>query len=182
MYLILRDEVGMLYRDREYADLFVWRGQAAESPGMLSLVTVMQFAEGLTDRQAAEAVRSRIDWKYALGLALSDPGFHHSVLGDFRQRVIEGGKEGQLLDGMLVHLQAHGWVKARGRQRTDSSHVLAVVRQLNRLECIGESMRQALNDLAAVAPDWLLSQVTTDWFDLYGARFEAYRLPKEQAE
>lgn len=182
MYLILRDELGMLYRDSEYADLFVWRGQPAESPGMLSMVTVMQFAEGLTDRQAAEAVRGRIDWKYTLGLELTDPGFHHSVLGDFRQRVIEGGKEAQLLDGMLVHLKARGWVKARGRQRTDSSHVLAVVRQLNRLECVGESMRQALNDLAAVAPDWLLCPVTADWFDLYGARFEAYRLPKEQAE
>jgi transposase len=177
-YVRLRDELGPLYRDSEFADLFVWRGRPAESPGFLAMVTVMQFAEGLTDRQAVEAVRSRIDWKYALGLELTYSGFAHSVLHDFRERLIEGGAEMVLLDGLLQQVQTRGLVKARGRQRTDSTHILAAVRQLNRLECIGETLRNALNDLATVAPDWLVAQVTAEWFKLYGSRFENYRLPK----
>lgn len=181
-YTRLRDVLGPFYRDEEFKNLFVWRGRPAESPGFLAMVTVMQFAEGLTDRQAAEAVRSRIDWKYALGLELSYTGFAHSVLSEFRERMITGAAEMRLLDGLLARLQEKGWVRARGRQRTDSTHILAAVRQLNRLECIGETLRQTLNDLATVAPDWLVSQVTADWFDLYSVRFESYRLPKEKKE
>jgi transposase len=182
MYMDLRDELGAIYEDEQFAHMFVWRGRPAESPGLLALVTVMQFAEGLTDRQAAEAVRSRIDWKYALGLELTDTGFAHSALSEFRDRLVDGGEEAHLLDEMLAQLQERGWVKARGKQRTDSTHVLAIIRSLNRVELVGETMRRALNDLASVAPDWLVSQVDGDWFGLYGPRFEAYRLPKEKAE
>jgi len=136
----------------------------------------------LTDRQVAEAVRGRIDLKYALGLELTDPGFDYSVLSEYRDRLIAGGVESDLLDDMLEKFQERGWLKARGRQRTDSTYILAAIRKLNRLECVGETMRCALNDLAIVTPDWLLEQVTPDWFDLYGPRFEQYRLPKEKAE
>jgi len=181
-YIKMRDELGVLYQDSEFADLFPTTGQTAESPGQLALVTVMQFAEGLSDRQAAEAVRGRIDWKYALNMELTDPGFDHSILSEFRGRLIEGGGEERLLNDMLVKFKAKGWLKSRGRQRTDSTHVLAAVRQLNRLECVGETMRQALEALAEEAPEWLVSQITADWFDRYGPRFEAYRLPKEKAE
>ena len=181
-YIKMRDELGVLYQDSEFADLFPTTGQTAESPGQLALVTVMQFAEGLSDRQAAEAVRGRIDWKYALNMELTDPGFDHSILSEFRGRLIEGGAEERLLNDMLVKFKAKGWLKSRGRQRTDSTHVLAAVRQLNRLECVGETMRQALEALAEVAPEWLVSQIRSDWFDRYGPRFEAYRLPKEKAE
>ena len=182
MYMELRDKLGVLYEDEQFAHLFEWRGRPAESPGMLAMVTVMQYAEGLSDRQAAEAVRSRIDWKYALGLELSDTGFAHSALSEFRERLLAGGEAAHLLEEMLRQLQSRGWVKARGRQRTDSTHVLAMVRSLNRVECVGETMRQALNDLASVVPDWLLSQVSDEWFGLYGPRFEAYRLPKGKEE
>jgi transposase len=182
VYVRLRDELGPLYQDSEFAHLFVWRGRPAESPGLLAMVTIMQFAEGLTDRQAADAVRSRMDWKYALGLELGDPGFAHSVLSEFRQRLLDGGAEMHLLDGMLSNLQEQGWVKARGKQRTDSTHVFAVIRQLNRLECVGETMRNALNDLATVAPEWLMEQVPHEWYERYGSRFEAYRLPKKKGE
>ncbi len=181
-YIKMRDELGILYQDSEFADLFPTTGQRAESPGELALTTVMQFAEGLSDRQAAEAVRGRIDWKYALNKDLTDPGFDHSVLSEFRRRLIEGGAEERLLNDMLVKFKAKGWLKSRGQQRTDSTHVLAAVRQLNRLECVGETMRQALEALAEAAPEWLLSQVTRDWFDRYGPRFESYRLPKEKKE
>lgn len=182
VYMRLRDELGTLYEDSEFSDLFVWRGRPANSPGMLAMATVMQFAEGLTDRQAADAVRSRIDWKYALGLELTDTGFAHSVLGEFRRRLLEGGAEMRLLDEMLSQLQAAGWLKTRGGQRTDATHVFAAIRELNRLELVGETMRNVLNDLAAVAPEWLLGQVTADWFELYGPRFENYRLPQKKGE
>jgi len=183
VYMTMRDELGFWYKDSDFASLFTSsQGRPAESPGRLALVTVMQYAEGLADRQAADAVRSRIDWKYALGLELTDPGFDFSVLSEFRDRVIAGGAENQLLDDMLKRFRELGLLKARGRQRTDSSHVLAAIRKLNRLECMGETLRAALNALATVAPEWLLEQVTPDWFDRYGPRFEQYRLPKGKAE
>jgi transposase len=179
-YMKMRDELGVLYQDSEFADLFPTTGQSGLSPGELALTTVMQFAEGLSDRQAADAVRGRIDWKYALNKELSDPGFDHTVLSEFRGRLIAGGAEERLLNDMLVKFKQKGWLKSRGQQRTDSTHVLATVRQLNRLECVGETMRQVLEALAEAAPEWLLGQVTRDWFDRYGPRFESYRLPKEK--
>lgn len=183
VYMTMRDELGLWYKDSAFADLFPSnRGRPAESPGRLALITIMQFAEGLSDRQAAEAVRSRIDWKYALGLTLTDAGFHHSVLGEYRQRLLQGGAEEQLLEEMLRYLKERELLKSGGKQRTDSTHVLAAIRNLNRLECIGETLRQALNSLAVVVPEWLREQVSADWFELYGARFEEYRLPSEKSK
>ena len=178
VYMRMRDELGSIYQDELFATLFPRRGQPAEAPWRLALVTVMQFAEGLSDRQAADAVRSRIDWKYALSLELDDPGFDFSVLSEFRDRLISGGLEPQLLDAMLVLFRARGLLKARGRQRTDSTHVLAAVRALNRLELVGETLRAALNSLAIVAPDWLRALAPPQWFERYAERFEEYRLPK----
>ncbi len=183
IYMTMSDKLNIWYQDSDFASLFApHQGRPAESPGRLALITVMQYAEGLSDRQAAEAVRARIDWKYALGLELIDSGFDFSVLSEFRDRVIAGGAEQQLLDDMLKQFKGLGLLKARGRQRTDSTHVLAAIRKLNRLECVGETLRAALNTLAAVVPEWLLEQVTPDWFDRYGKRFEQYRLPKGKAE
>jgi transposase len=174
----LRDELGMIYTDEQFSDLFPERGRPAESPARLALVTVLQFAEGLPDRQAADAVRGRIDWKYALGLELSDPGFDFSVLSEFRARLIAGSAEERLLTAQLQLLQARGLVKAGGRQRTDSTHVLAVIRQLNRLELVGESLRYTLNELALVASDWLLTVAQPDWYERYGRRFDSFHLPE----
>jgi transposase len=176
-YLQLRDVLGSVYADGDFADLFPRRGQPAEAPWRLALVTVLQFAEGLSDRQTAEAVRSRIDWKYLLALELTDAGFHYSVLTEFRGRLVTGSATHRLLDGLLRECQARGWLKARGRQRTDATRVLGALRQLNRLECVGETLRQALNALATAAPDWLRAQVAPDWFDRYGRRLEESRLP-----
>ncbi len=154
----LRDALGAFYHDEDFADLFPARGQPAEAPWRLAVVTVLQFVEGLPDRQAADAVRSRLDWKYALSLELSDPGFDHSVLSEFRTRLVAGGAEERLLDLVLEQARAHGWLKERGQQRTDSTHVLAAVRALTRLECVGETLRHTLNVLAEVAPEWLRTQ------------------------
>src|SRR2546427_5435447 len=119
------DVLGPLFGNPEFADLYPKDGQPAADPAQLALVTVFQFAEGLTDRQAADAVRGRIDWKYALGLPLEDAGFDASVLSEFRTRLVEGGAEQQLLEGLLALCKERGWLKAGGKQRSDATHVLA---------------------------------------------------------
>jgi transposase len=179
-YLRLRDELGVVFDDAAFLDLYPRRGQPALPPWRLALATVLQFAEDLSDRQAADAVRSRIDWKYALGLELDDPGFDFSVLSEFRGRLAAGGAEQLLLDRMLVACKDRGLLKARSRQRTDSTHVLAATRDLNRLELVGETLRAALNALATVAPEWLRQRVPSEWFDRYSTRVEETRLPKGQ--
>lgn len=178
----LRDEFGALYEDEDFAALYPARGRPGLAPWRLALVTVLQFLEHLSDRQAADAVRARIDWKYALGLELTDPGFHFSVLTEFRQRLIDGGVEHLLLDRMLERFKARGLVRARGRRRTDSTHVLAAVHDLRLLELVAETLRATLDDLAAIAPDWLRTIVRPEWFERYGRRVEDYRLPKRQEE
>jgi len=142
----------------------------------------MQYAEGLTDRQAADAVRTWIDWKYALSLELTSTGFDFSVLSEFRSRLLANGAERRLFDLLLAHFRERGWIKARGKQRTDSTHVLAAIRTIRRLECVGETMRHALNVLAEVAPDWLLEQMDPEWAERYQKRFSDFRLPKEATE
>lgn len=137
VYLQMRDLFGSIYTDDEFVDLYPRDGQAALSPWRLALVTVMQYAENLSDRQAADAVRDRIAWKYALSLELTDAGFDYSVLSEFRTRLLVGNAGQRLLDRMLEQFQAHDLLKARGQQRTDSTHVLAAVRELNRLENVG---------------------------------------------
>jgi len=181
-YLTLRDKLETIYSDELFADLFPRVGQVAESPGRMAMVTVLQFAEGLTDRQAADAVRSRIDWKYILGLELGDPGFDYSVLSEFRGRLIAGKAEERLLDQLLTVLKEHHLIKDRSRQRTDSTHIWAAIRRINRLEKVGETLRAALNDLATMAPEWLKARIDADWYVRYGTRIEESRLPKEQKE
>ncbi len=181
-YLRMRDTLGPIYLNPEFATLFPATGQPACAPAQLALVTIMQFAEGLSDAQAADAVRSRIDWKYVLALDLTDAGFDSSVLSEFRTRLIAGGAEQLLFETMLTLFRDQGLLKARGRQRTDSTHVLAAIQVLNRLECVGETLRHALNTVATVAPAWLRPWVPAAWFDRYGRRFEEYRLPPGKAD
>jgi len=181
-YLRLRDDLGLFYMDEQFADLFPTRGQPAEVPWRLALVLVLQFVENLTDRQAADAVRARIDWKYLMGLELTDEGFDYSTLSAFRARLLDGDATHRLLDALLAHCKERGLLKARGRQRTDATHVLAAIRVLNRVECVGAAMRHALNTLAVAAPAWLRGQAATEWADRYAHRLESYRLPRGQAE
>lgn len=178
----IRDALGPLFQTADFAHLFPTLGQPALDPARLALVTVFQYLEGVSDRQAAENVRRCIDWKYALALPLEDRGFDASVLSEFRTRLIAGKAEQGLFDTILTSLRDRGLLKARGRQRTDSTHVLAAIRTLNRLACVAETLRHALNDLAAEAPDWLRAQVAPDWFDRYSHRVEEYRLPSDTGE
>lgn len=196
-YLALRDHFGPLFSDAEFGALFAHRGRPAESPGCLALVTLLQFAEGLSDRQAADAVRRCVDWKYLLGLELTDPGFHFSILSDFRARLLAGAQELRLFEALLERFAAAGLLKAGGKQRTDSTHVLAAIRNLSRLELAGETLRAALNALAEADPDWLWaflqhppsgeaaaspSEAAAGWGERYGRRFEERRLPQVDAQ
>ena len=174
----IREALGPLFEDESFAEAFPRRGRPAISPGALALVSVLQYAEGLTDRQAADQVRARMDWKFLLGLELDDPGFDFSVLGAFRSRLIEHGLEEKVLDVVLARCSEVGLLRSGGRQRTDSTHVLAAVRTLNRMEFVGETLRAALEALAAAAPQWLSPLVTADWVKRYGARVDSYRFPK----
>ena len=182
VFMQMRDALGPLYTNAQFAPLFSHTGHPAEDPARLALVLVMQFTEGLSDRQAADAVRGRIDWKYVLALELTDPGFDASILSEFRARLIQGGAEHLLLETVLTLLQERHLLKARGTQRTDSTHILAAIRTLNRLELVGETMRYALNRLAVVAPAWLRVHMQPEWAERYGTRVENYRFPKANTE
>ena len=127
IYLQLRDALGTIYQDQSFAHLFPHNGRPVEAPWRLVLITIMQFMEELPDRQAADAVRGRIDWKYLLGLDLTDPGFDAMVLCEFRKRLVQGDGAQLLLETVLELFKQQGWLKARGSQRTDSTHVLAKI-------------------------------------------------------
>src|SRR5918993_5005457 len=165
-----------------FADLYPQRGQPAYTPWRLALVTLLQFREGLSDRQAAEAVRARIDWKYLLALDLADAGFDHTVLCEFRGRLLDGDASERLLARVLDTARDAGLLKVRGRQRTDSTHVLAAVRALNRLELVAETLRAALNAIAVIAPDWLRTLAPPEWHERYDRRVEDRRLPKTEPQ
>jgi len=177
----IRDELGEVYADARFAAAFGVRGRPGISPGQLMMASVLQFSENLTDRQAAEAVRDRMTWKYALGLVLEDPGFDASVLSEFRSRLVAGDLTSLALDALLERLAGLGLVRAGGRQRTDSTHVLGAIRDLNRLELAGETLRAALEALAAAAPGWLAGVIDESWQQVYGARIDDLHLPDGQA-
>jgi transposase len=179
----IRDRLGQWLADEDFAAAFGIRGRPGWAPSRLALVTVLQRAEKLTDRLAAEAVRARLDWKYLLGLPVDDPGFDHTVLAEFRGKAAEAGLEQVALDALLAKLAADGLIKAGGKQRTDSTHVVAAVAALNRLELAGESVRAAVEALAAAHPDWLGQRICVpDWTRRYGTPMTAWRPPASQAK
>jgi len=177
----VRDELGGWYADEDFAAAYPVRGKPGVSPAQLAMVTVLQFAENLTDRQAADAVRGRVDWKYCLGLELEDEGFDASVLTGFRERLVGNGAERVIFDRLLDLARQRGLVRAGGRARTDSTHVLGRIRDLNRLELAGETVRAALEALAAAAPGWLATVIDASWQRVYGQRIDSWRLPDSQA-
>jgi transposase len=181
--VLIRDRLGQWLRDEDFAAAFGIRGRPGWSPSRLALVTMLQRAENLTDRQAAEAVRTRIDWQYLLGLPVDDPGFDHTVLAEFRGRVAGAGLEQVALDALLARLVSEGLVKAGGKQRTDSTHVVAAVAALTRLQLAGESVRAALEALAAAHPAWLEQRVCVpDFARRYGTPMTSWHPPLSPPE
>lgn len=177
-YVVLGDELGVIYADESFAGLY--RSQGAESipPGLVAQLVIIQYIEGVSDRAVLEQLPVRMDWKYFLGLTLTDPGFDPSVLSEFRQRLTEHEQANLLLEVLLARCQEAGLLKARGRQRTDSTYVLAAVRSLNRPELLGETLRTTLDRLATLAPQWVEAVAPAAWYVQYGHRIESYRLPK----
>ena len=180
IYMLLRDEIGVIASDEDFGTLFPTHGQPAAAPWRLALVTIFQFIEGLSDRAGADAVRSRIDWKYALSPELTDPGFDSSVLCEFRARLLAGNAEHFLFDKLLDICRGRKCLKRRGRQRTDSTHVIAAVHAYSRLQCAIETLRHALNSLAVVAPEWLRAHAQPEWPERYAPRAFDHYIPPEK--
>ncbi len=180
-YLAAADALGEVFTDETFTALFPRRGQPAFAPWRLALATLLQFAEGLSDRQAADAVRARLDWKYVLRLELDNAGFDALILCEFRCRLAAGEAEWLLFEAVLAWARTGQLLRARGRQRTDSTHVLAAVRALNRIEIVGETLRHALECLAVALPDWLCARRRPDWGERFGRRLEDAALPKGRA-
>lgn len=182
VYMQMRDELGVAYQDEDFKDLYSAVGQPTVAPWRLALVCIMQFAANLTDRQTADAVRSRIDWKYTLSLDLTDAGFDFSVLSEFRGRLVQGQAEERVLDKLLALFQARGRVKSGGRQRTDATHVVAAVHALGRVELVSATLQHTLEQPAKAYPDWLKAHVPQEWFTRYEKKLDDYRLPGKPAE
>jgi len=177
----VRDALGPLFTDADFASgrlagMFSELGQPGLSPALLLMVVILQFRHNLSDRQAAEALADRISWKYALSRELDAPSFHYSVLSEFRTRLAADGRADAVFDLMLARLTDAGLVKAGGRQRTDSSHVIACVRRLNRIETCGESLRAALEEIIAISPGFVVPLLTEGWDQRYGRKVETSRL------
>jgi len=168
-YVKLRQQFGATLSDQSFASLSPMRGQPAAVPWRLALVTILQLAEGLSDREAADAVRGRIDWKY--------PGFDYSILSRFRDRLIQGIAEMLLLQHNLDKSRKFGLIRGRGDMRTDATHVIASVRNMNQSELVGETLRAALNVVATVNPKWLAANVDGSWYLKCAKRFETNRSP-----
>ena len=175
--VLVRDKLGEWLSDEQFAGAYGVRGKPGWPPSRLALVTIFQKAENLSDRQAAEAVRTRIDWKYALGLDLADPGFDSSILSEFRARVAAGGLDQVVLDTLLERLAADGLVGAGGTMRTDSTRVISAVRDLSRLELAGEAVRACLEQLAVAAPHVVAQLLDDSWSERYAARIDTWRMP-----
>ena len=178
--MVLRDHLSTLFSDQDFLALYSALGQPAYPPYRLMLVSVFQYMENLSDRQAANAVRARIDWKYALGLSLTDSGFDASILTEFRNRLVENEIQDFALNRILEFCKREGLIKTNSKQRTDSTHVMARIRHLNRLTLVGETVRAALNTLAVTQPQWILAIMRPEWETRYVHRVEDFRLPKSE--
>lgn len=179
----LRDELGPVFQDADFIGAFGARGRPGIAPSLLMLVTVLQFVERLTDRQGAAAVAGRIDWKYALSLELDDPGFDDSVLAEFRARLVGSDLARLAFDRLLERCRELGLVKAGGKQRADSTHAIAAVRDLNTMELAGEAVRALLEAPATVAPHFLAKTVDLEQrTKRYGPPVSAWRQPRTAAE
>jgi transposase len=182
IYVTIGDQLGSLFADDDFAELYASDGKPAVSPNLLALVTVFQFMENLPDRDAADAVRARIDWKYALHLSLTDMGFDASVLSEFRERLVRHAAAQQMFEHVLQRLQGLDLLRKGGKQRTDATAVLAATELLNRVQLVAETMRLALEELADYRPEWLRSIALPHWYERYSLVLTGFRLPKTKAQ
>jgi transposase len=181
-YRIIGQQLSDFVSDNDFADLYSAEGAPALSPALLAMVTVFQHMENLSDRLAASMVVTRLDWKYALRLALTDTGFNYSVLSEFRTRLVTRAAEARVFEQLLRKLKVLGLVKGRGVQRTDALAVIGAVSRLNRLELVCETLRKVLVAITQVEPAWLQRVVPPTVLEQYGERAESERLVKARGE
>ena len=179
-YRLIGDRLGDLLQDEDFQALYSLIGGPALSPVLLALVLVFQMLEKLPDRLAAEAVRLRIDWKYALHLPLDYLGFHFTNLNHFRQRLLEHQAEYLVFDRLLQKLVALGLVRQRGKQRTDSTHVLGLIAKLSRLELIWESLRLALRAMQQQDEAWVSRFIPEAFLEKHLSKRSDYNLSEAQ--
>lgn len=180
IYRLIGDRLHDLIRNEDFRDLFSTIGGPAISPVILALVTIFQMMDKLPDRLAALAVAVRIDWKYALHLPLDYPGFHHTNLEHFRQRLVAHHAEYLVFDRLLHKLVDLGLVRRRGKQRTDSSHVLGLVAKLSRLEMVWETLRLSLEAIRQRDERWLERVVPEAFLQKYLVKRSDYTLTEQQ--
>ena len=179
-YRLVGERLYEEYREADFADLYPVEGQPAFSPVDLAFVTVFQDMEDLSDRQAAEAMRVRLDWKFALHRPVDYAGFNFSVLSEYRARLVRNKAEARVFDAVVEQLKELGMIKVRGRQRTDSLAVLTRVRTLNRTELVAETLRLTVVALLATEPEWTRAMVPPSWEERYGKRCVAERLSESE--
>ena len=179
-YRLIGDKLFATLNEQEFADLYPSEGQPGLSPVVLAFVTVFQFIEKLPDRQAAESLRMRLDWKYALHLPLEHAGFHYSVLSEFRDRLIKGQAEGRVFEKLVAQIRELGLIKEHGKQRTDSLAMLSKVRWLSRLEIAVETLRLAVVSLIKVDRAWSRETLPPSWEDKYAERFVMQRQTEKE--
>ncbi len=165
-----------------FAPLYDPHGRGAISPLLLALVTVFQMLEKVPDRTAAEYVVTRLDWKYALHLPLAYAGFHFTDLSAFRARLLEHHQERLIFDQLLTRLKDIGVIKAQGKTRTDSTHVLGVVERLSQLELVLESLRLALLAVMYADPEWVSQQLPASFIAAHEQRQSEFGLSQTQVK
>jgi transposase len=179
-YRLIGEKIFEKFHEDSFTDLYSVEGKPGISPVILAFVSVFQFMEKLPDRQAAESLRMRMDWKYALHLPLTYEGFDYSVLSEFRDRLLEHNAEGRVFEQLVQEFRLIGLIKERGRQRTDSIAMLMKVRRLSRLELVVETLRLAVGAMLKVDRGWVEAIIPPSWEDRYGERFVLQRHTQEE--
>src|SRR5512141_429240 len=179
-YRLIGDQLFEKWKEEEFADLYSSEGKPGYSPVILAFVSVFQFLERLADRQAAQALRMRLDWKYALHLPVEDAGFDFSVLSEFRDRLIEGKAEQRVFEKLVEEIRGMGLIKERGKQRSDSIAMLVKVRRLSRIETVVETLRLAVVALVESNREWCEEIIPPSWEDKYGERFVRQRYSEQE--
>jgi transposase len=180
VYRLVGNEIEQIVSDEDFSDMYADGGRPAVNPVVLALVSVFQYCEKLPDRAAADAAVMRLDWKYALRQELSWTGFHYSDLCNFRKRLLEHEREWVVFEGVVSYLQERGYIKKRGKQRTDSTKIIGLVARLSRLELVWETIRVALGALVEADESWVRKHLPISFVDNYGHRRWDFRLSKTE--
>jgi transposase len=180
IYVMIGDQIEPLLAEADLTDLAAAMDKPTATLGMLALVTAFQSAENLPDRRAAEAVRTRTDWKYALHLPLEGPGFDPLMLCEFRQHALRDPAAQQAFGQVLDHLAEIGLLRRLGHPRAGAAEVLIAVCTMSRLERLAEAMHITLEALATRQPEWLRTVTLPHWYERYSRVLAASLLPHYQ--